>query len=168
MTNDGAGDLSAEPLLAAQAAGERAEAFSGSTDGPDGQVARAAYRCGLVLGLMAVTKDSLVRQGAGQGSRFVLAEVAISTTVARELVFQARRSDPVGSATAAVMARDALSAAIATLVDVLDADGDAAAAPYLAAARDDLDQDRPGGPALEQVAAAMLGPGGIDLVEALP
>src|SRR5689334_20326133 len=103
-----------ELLLDVEASGRDARSWadvSGELQGGPGAgsaVARQAYRLGLLQRLLAMARDAVVAIAAAgddaDGARFVLAEMAIALTTARELVYQGGPGE-IDAAVAAVASR---------------------------------------------------------------
>jgi hypothetical protein len=154
-----------EWLLDVEAAGRDGRSWEQTreavTDGQPGgtALARQAYRLGLLQRLVAMGRDAvLATADAGQdadGARFVLAEMAIALTAARELVYQAG-PDGVDVAVAAVASRDALANGLSFAATIVTAEQWPAFLELRATAEADLREDPAGANDLELVAAAAL------------
>ena len=120
------------------------------------ELAMAAYQLGLTARLLALGRKAVVARRAGQGRRFLLAEVALDLAAARRLLYSARPDDALSVALAAIAARDALAATLPRVLDLV-AEGEwATFAAVRERAEATLRGDPAGSRALEAAAALLL------------
>ena len=121
------------------------------------QLAVHARRLGLIERLLVVASEAIDRSGADQGSRFLLAEVAIDLVSARELVYRADPADDLQVGLSGVATRDALTDALGASPSWLSPSSGMNSWLIRAAAETELRRDPTGGADLQTVAMAVIG-----------
>ena len=122
-----------------------------------------ASRLGVVERLLAIASEAVSRSGADQGSRFLLAEVAINLVSARETLYRADPADDLQVGLCAVATRDTLVEALVNVSKLALPEqwGEFVAIRDLAEA--ELREDPTGREDMEMVASSVIG-GGRDLM----
>jgi hypothetical protein len=121
------------------------------------QLAVHARRLGLIERLLVVASEAIDRSGADQGSRFLLAEVAIDLVSARELVYRADPADDLQVGLSGVATRDALTDALGRVAQLALPEQWEEFVAIRAAAETELRRDPTGGADLQTVAMAVIG-----------
>ncbi len=129
------------------------------------RLAEHATRLGLIGRLLSMSSEAVNASSADQGSRFLVAEIAIDLASARELVFRADPSDPLQVALSGVVTRDALTDALVYTAKLALPEQWDEFVSIREMAEVELRRDPTGSRDLESVAASVI-EGGRDLMAA--